>query len=96
MFLDFDIIYLKFFKDGNYYVVPTVSSPVDAIGGLISPEESGCHDILSLLITLALLLVLLIILAPILPYIIKGIVWIISLPFKAIKAIVNAFKKKKE
>ena len=96
VFLDFDIIYLKFFKDGNYYVVPTVSSPVDAIGGLISPEKSGCQDILSLLITLALLLVLLIILAPILPYIIKGIVWIISLPFKAIKAIVNACKKKKE
>lgn len=45
-FLDLDVIYLKFFKNGQYYVIPAVSNPIDAVGGLISPDQpKGCLHI---------------------------------------------------
>ena len=60
VFLDFDIIYLKFFKDGQYYVIPAVSDPIDGIGGLISPDKDNpsCRNIVTLVLTVLLILVL--------------------------------------
>lgn len=60
VFLDFDIIYLKFFKDGQYYVIPAVSDPIDGIGGLISPDNDkpSCRNIVTLILTVLLILVL--------------------------------------
>ena len=50
-------------------------------------------DALSTVLMIIALLILLILLWPILPYIIKAVVWVITLPFKAIAALVNAIKK---
>lgn len=38
VFLDFDIIWLKFIKESVETVIPTVSSPIDIISGLNPPE----------------------------------------------------------
>lgn len=38
VFLDFDIIWLKFVKEGVETVIPTVSSPMDIVSGLNPPE----------------------------------------------------------
>ena len=94
-FLDFDVIELEFFKDGKYYVLPVVASPIDAIGGLISPNDSGCGN-LGMIFGLLLLLLLLILLAPILPYVFRFLGWLICLPFRAIGGIVKACKRKKK
>jgi len=39
------------------------------------------------------LLFIIILLAPVLPYILKAVIWVVMLPFKAIAALVNAIKK---
>ena len=61
VFLDFDIIYLKFFRDGQYYTIPVVADPIDGMGGLVSPDdtEPNCRNIASLLLIVLLLLILL-------------------------------------
>lgn len=90
-FFDFDIIDLTFNKDGVYTVIPVVSSPVDIINGFDPPATE--FEWWKLMI-LALILFL-ILLAPVLPYILKGIVWIVSLPFKAVGKIVKSVKGSK-
>lgn len=40
-FLDFDIIWLKFVKEGQDTVIPCVSSPMDVFGGLTPPPSRG-------------------------------------------------------
>ena len=90
VFFDFDIIQLTFNKDGEYAVIPIVSSPIDIINNITPPtsftdETSVWKTVLALL----LVILLLVLLAPILPYIIRGMVWIITLPIKLIKAIKN-------
>ena len=90
-FFDFDIIELTFNKDGNYRVIPAVSSPIDIVNGISAPPVSFEWWKLVLMIIGFLLGILL--LAPILPYIIKAVIWVISLPFKAIAGIVKSVKK---
>lgn len=83
MFFDFDIIELTFNKDGVYKVVPVVSSPIDLINGITAPPQT--LDWWKLVLMLLALVLFLIILTPILPYIVKGLAWLVSAPFKAIK-----------
>ena len=83
MFFDFDIIELTFNKDGVYRVIPVVASPIDIINGITAPPQT--FDWWKLLLMLLALILFLLILAPILPYIIKGVVWLVSAPIKAIK-----------
>lgn len=94
VFLDFDIIELTFNKDGTYYVIPAVSSPSDIIGGFTAPAQE--LEWWKLVLGVVLLLLLLVILAPILPYIFKGIVWLISTPIKVIKELRKNSKNKVE
>lgn len=95
VFLDFDIIQLTFNKDGVYKVIPVVSSPIDIIDGITPPVQLG-DDTWKLILAIILLLLLVMILWPILPFIIRVLIWIVCLPFKAIAAIVKACKKSKE
>ena len=97
--LDFDVIDVTFSNGEKTTVIPVAMSPIDIISDGTPPLDTNSdkgREWLKILLAVLLLIVLLVVLMPLLPYIIKGIVWIISLPFKAIKAIVNAFKKKKE
>ena len=94
-YLGFDIIQLTYDNGTQKFVIPVVQSPIDVISGTTPPpywQEDGAEWWKIVLAVLALI-VLLVILMPILPYIIKAVVWIVMLPFKAIAAIVNGIKK---
>ena len=94
LFLDFDIIELTFQKDGVYHVIPVVSTPIDIVNGFSSPSEELQWWKIALAVILAALLIIL--LAPVLPYIFRGIGWVIMLPVNMIKAIKNNREKEPE
>lgn len=96
---DVSILRLMFETDGVTYNLGVVMDKQegDGIAGNKPTwdDSGGCVDALGTALMIIALLVLLVLLWPLLPYIAKAVVWVISLPFKAIKAIVNAVKKKK-
>ena len=94
-YLGFDIIQLTYDNGTQKFVIPVVQSPIDVISGTTPPpywQEDGAEWWKIVLAVLALI-VLLVILMPILPYIIKAVVWIVMLPFKLIAAIVKGIQK---
>ena len=98
---DFDIIQLTFNKDGVYTVIPVVASPIDIVNDITPPVflDDGL-EWWQILLAILLIILLVIILWPIIPYVIKGIWWLICLPFKLLKllfdAIGKSIKKRKE
>lgn len=90
VFFDFDIIDLTFNKDGNYVVIPAVSSPIDIINDITSPP-SGL-DWWKIVLMVVALILFVVLLAPILPYILQAIIWLIKLPFKIMSRIWKSFK----
>ena len=101
VFFDFDIIQLTFNKDGDYTVIPVVASPIDIVNDITPPVylDDGL-EWWQILLAILLIILLVIILWPVMPYIIKGIWWLICLPFKLIKllfdSISKSVKKRKE
>lgn len=94
VFFDFDIIQLTFNKDGDYTVIPVVSSPIDIVNDITSPVNMPDEvDWWKIALALILVVLLLVLLAPVLPYIIQGIGWVVMLPVKAVKAIKNGKNK---
>lgn len=100
--LDFDIIDVTFTKDNVDTVIPVVMSPVDlaADGDTTLFPTDDNKDLWKLIFAIIAVIILCILLAPILPIIIRAIVWVVLLPFKAIGALFKAlgklFKRKKE
>lgn len=94
VFLDFDVIQLTFNRDGEYTVIPVVSSPIDIVSAITPPLiiDDGM-DYLKVIALIILVIILAIIFAPLLPIIIRGIVWLVMLPVKAIAAL---FKRRKK
>ena len=99
---DVTILRLKFETDGMVYNLGVIDNkqsgsdkPVNDEDVNVTFEPEGCVNALATALMIIALLVLLILLWPLLPYIAKAIVWVISLPFKGIAAIVRAVKKKK-
>lgn len=98
--LDFDIIDVTFTNGGVDTVIPVVSSPMDVVADATPPIETT-DDIEWWKIVLAVLLLILlfIILATFLPWIFEAVIWVVSLPFKALgalfKGIGNAANKRK-
>lgn len=94
VFFDFDIIQLSFNKDGEYTVIPVVSSPIDIVNDITPPVNMPDEvDWWKIALALILVVLLLVLLAPVLPYIIQGIGWVVMLPVKAVKAIKNGKNK---
>ena len=94
VFFDFDIIQLTFNKDGEYTVIPVVSSPIDIVNDITPPVNMPDEvDWWKIALALILVVLLLVLLAPVLPYIIQGIGWVVMLPVKAVKAIKNGKNK---
>lgn len=100
VFLDFDIIELKFLKDGKYKTIPVVSNPIDIAADLTINdsvvEKDGLPDWLKwvlLIVGIILLVILLPVIIPILGAIVKLLLFIICLPFKLIGYIFKSFKK---
>lgn len=85
VFLDFDVIDLTFNKDGVYYVIPAVASPIDIINGLTPPPVR--LNILNLILLIFGLILLIIILLPFLPTILKLVWSVITFPFKILAGI---------
>lgn len=99
VFMNFDIIQLTFNKEGVYTVIPVVSDPIDIYNDITIPDVTGL-EWWQILLAILLIILLVIILWPIMPYIIKGVIWLICLPFKALKALFKSIdqgvKKRKE
>ena len=99
VFLNFDIIELTFARDGVYTVIPVVSSPIDIYNDITIPKVEDPYAWLKILIIvlLAILLIIFLWVTGLLPLVIKGIVWLILLPFRLIIWLFKAiFKKRKK
>lgn len=95
---DVSILRLMFETDGVTYnlgVVMDRQEGDDIAGNKPEYNDGSCVDGFMTAIMIIALLILFIILWPVLPYIAKAIVWVVSLPFKGIAAIVKVVKKKK-
>lgn len=92
VFFDFDIIELTFNKDGVYHVIPVVSSPMDIVNDFTPPATE--FQWWKIILAVIMLILLIVLLYPILPYVLKGIWWLICLPFKAIASLVKSVNKK--
>ena len=99
-FLDFDLITFTFNKDGIYHNIPIVASPIDIIGGIVSPDVSDGLPAwimwLILIMSLILLFVLLILFYPLIKVCVKAVATVVSIPFKSIGSIGKKAKKSKE
>ena len=93
---DVMILRLKFETDGVTYNLGTIDNKQSGSRDPINEEhyDVGLSKTAKLIFLLLAIILLFVILAPILPYLIKAVIWIISLPFKAVAAIIKAFKKK--
>lgn len=91
VFYNFDILELTFNEKGVYTVIPVVNDPIDIFNDIQLPSKES--DILKYVFMALGLLILLVILMPILPYIVKFVVWLILLPFKLIGAIFKGIGK---
>lgn len=95
---DVTILRLKFETDGITYNLGVIDNK--QTGGKEPSNETEIEVTLNkrgkTLLWLLLLILLIVLLAPVLPYVLRAIVWIISLPFKAIAAIVKAIKRRRQ
>ena len=95
---DVTILRLKFETDGITYNLGVIDNK--QTGGKEPSNETEIEISLNnrgkALIWILLLILLLVLLAPILAYILRAIVWIILLPFKAIAAIHRKRREKKK
>lgn len=100
VFLNFDVIQLTFNKDGIYTAIPAVSSPIDVYNDITLPKSYTEWWKTLLMYLLFILLLILLAATGILPLMIKGVVYVILLPFRlliaGIKKVSNAVKKRKE
>lgn len=100
--LDFDIIDLTFTKDNVDTVIPVVSDPINNIPDGTPPVYTETDDdfdwktLLGIILGAILLIVFLPLIATLVPYLVKGIVWILLLPVKGVAAIIDFFKKGKD
>ena len=97
VFMDFDIIQLTFNRDGVYKTIPVVSSPFDIVNGA-TPPVSNPDGINWLLVMLGIVLLALFVYFcyPLIPYLIKAIIWLVMLPFKAVSALAKSIDKAKK
>lgn len=101
VFFDFDIIQLAFRKNGVTTIIPVVASPIDIIGGIDPPPDDPENWIIKILkILLAVIIVVFIILllaqSGLLALMVKGVVWVITAPFKLIATGIKRISKHKK
>lgn len=95
---DVTILRLKFETDGITYNLGTIDNK--QTGGK-DPSNStdidvSLNDTGKKLAALIMLILAIILLAPVLPYILKAIVWIVMLPINGIAALIKAIKRKRQ
>ena len=95
---DVTILRLKFETDGITYNLGVIDNKQS---GSTEPSNETEIDVSlnkrgKMFLYLLLLILLIVLCAPILPYILQGIVWIISLPFKGIAALSKSIKRRRK
>lgn len=94
---DVTILRLKFETDGITYNLGVIDNK--QTGGKEPSNETDIDISLNkrgkMILYLLMLILLIVLLAPILPYVLQAIVWIISLPFKGISAVVKSTKRRR-
>ena len=94
---DVTILRLKFETDGITYNLGVIDNK--QTGGKEPSNETEIDASLNnrgkTILYLLLLILLIVLCAPILPYILQGIVWIITLPFKGISALNKSIKRRR-
>ena len=94
---DVTILRLKFETDGITYNLGVIDNK--QTGGREPSNETDIDISLNkrgkMILYLLMLILLIILLAPILPYVLQAIVWIITLPFKGISAVVKSTKRRR-
>lgn len=96
---DVIILRLKFETDGVTYNLGVIDNKQSGDPDTPINEEHYNFeptDLLKIILIIIALVLLFIILVPILPYIIKFVIWLICLPFRAIAKLIDAAKKPKE
>lgn len=95
---DVTILRLKFETDGITYNLGTIDNKQS--GGKdpsnITDIDVSLNDTGKKLAALIMLILAIILLAPVLPYIFKAIVWIVTLPINGIAALVKLIKRKRQ
>lgn len=95
---DVTILRLKFETDGITYNLGTIDNKQS--GGKdpsnITDIDVSLNDTGKKLAALIMLILAIILLAPVLPYIFKAIVWIVTLPINGIAALIKAIKRKRQ
>ena len=95
---DVTILRLKFETDGITYNLGTIDNKQS--GGKepsnITDIDVSLNDTGKKLAALIMLILAIILLAPVLPYILKAVVWIVMLPINGIAALIKAIKRKRQ
>ena len=93
---DVTILRLKFETDGITYNLGTIDNKQTGSRDPVNDEhyEVGLSDTAKLIFLIIALILLLVILGPILPYIVKAVVWVVMLPFRIIGTIFKAVKRR--
>lgn len=96
--LDFDVIDVTFSSESTETIIPVVSNPIDIIPDATPPvyttSDKEPNWWIWLLVILAL--ILLVILSPLLVLIIRFLVWLICLPFEALRDWIRRRKRKRD
>lgn len=92
---DVMILRLKFETDGVTYNLGVIDNKQTGSDIPVNSEHFyvELNDLGKWILAIIALIVLFVVFGPILPYIIKAVVWVIMLPFKAIAAIVKGIQK---
>lgn len=96
---DVTILRLKFETDGVIYDLGTIDNMQSGDPDTpVNDEQTEVElsDMGKLILLIIGLILLLVIFGPILPYILKAVIWVIMLPFRLIAAIIKAIKKSPE
>ena len=93
--LDFDIIDVTFSNGEVDTVIPVAMKPVDVVPEATPPAITTTdepEEWWQIVLMVLALIVLLVVLMPVLPYIVKGIIWLVALPFKVLGAVIKGIR----
>lgn len=97
VFLDFDVIWLKFVAEGKETVIPTAAAPIDVVGGITPPAaDKTLPWWVIALIVIAIIGILSLIFPPFgrgVLAILKVLWWVITSPFRLIAWIIKKCRK---
>lgn len=93
VFLGFEMITLTYNHDGNLTVLAVVQDPIHIMNDVEVELADDGIGLWEMILTIIGLILLVVILWPLLPYIAKLIVFVISLPVKLIQWIIKTVKK---